>query len=287
MVRIQVAGTCCRSRNFVILAVLVLMIGAQALVGRPTMRWMLDQEVGDTAISWSAHFFRQIDAAATAPADSRSSASLAGAVEAALLSGALSRVDLRRDGCDCALTLDGHSLAADGQDTAEKVRSFIDSLASAPRTQARETATGKSDRLIPQIAFRSAATPTSPPHTAEAVFRRDLGGETFVLTLTFDITSTVARLRVIYSMAALILTVTLVGAAILVARTATSSSRAVQISEKQARFLAEHDPLTGLLNRFGFGLRAENLLRTASARGERAFLFQIDADKFKDINDCV
>jgi diguanylate cyclase (GGDEF)-like protein len=283
--RIQVAGKCCRSRHFVILAVLILMIGAQGLIGRPMMRWMLEQEVRDTAINWSAHIFRQIDAAAAAPGDSQSSASLAGAVEAALLSGALNRVDLTRGGCDCALALDGHSMSGEGPDIAERLSTFIGVPKVAPGTAAETAQIAQSDRLVPQITFRSGATPTSPPHTAEALFGRDLGGETYTLRLTFDVTSTVARLRVIVTMATLILTVTLVGAAILVARTATTSSRALQISEKQARFLAEHDPLTGLLNRFGFGLRAQNLLRTASARGEQAFLFQVDADKFKDIND--
>jgi diguanylate cyclase (GGDEF)-like protein len=51
------------------------------------------------------------------------------------------------------------------------------------------------------------------------------------------------------------------------------------------RFLAHHDPLTGLTNRALFYDRLENALRSASRNHSRLALLYLDLNEFKPIND--
>lgn len=55
-------------------------------------------------------------------------------------------------------------------------------------------------------------------------------------------------------------------------------------SERQLRFMAEHDMLTGLPNRYLFSSRVQDQIRAATATAPLALL-AIDLDGFKDIND--
>ena len=55
--------------------------------------------------------------------------------------------------------------------------------------------------------------------------------------------------------------------------------------EREMSFLAQHDALTGLLNRREFELRLERCLRTASEEGRYHALFYLDLDEFKLVND--
>ncbi len=62
--------------------------------------------------------------------------------------------------------------------------------------------------------------------------------------------------------------------------------RRQRAAEARIRYLACHDPLTGLGNRFAMRERLEQLLAAASiGRGRHAALFCIDLDHFKSIND--
>jgi diguanylate cyclase (GGDEF)-like protein len=54
-------------------------------------------------------------------------------------------------------------------------------------------------------------------------------------------------------------------------------------AEAQLRFLADHDPLTGLMNRRGFHCALQSALRQRSQRP--AWLILLDLDEFKSIND--
>ncbi|HTQ79613.1 MAG TPA: EAL domain-containing protein [Thermoanaerobaculia bacterium] len=55
--------------------------------------------------------------------------------------------------------------------------------------------------------------------------------------------------------------------------------------EREVSYLAQHDALTGLLNRREFEGRLQHVLRTASEEGRRHALFYLDLDEFKLVND--
>ncbi|MFN3273257.1 MAG: putative bifunctional diguanylate cyclase/phosphodiesterase [Paracoccus sp. (in: a-proteobacteria)] len=61
----------------------------------------------------------------------------------------------------------------------------------------------------------------------------------------------------------------------------------LQVSEAQARFLANHDALTGLPNRALFHDRLAQAMRTAGQDGQSLALLAIDLDGFKRINDTL
>jgi diguanylate cyclase (GGDEF)-like protein len=55
-------------------------------------------------------------------------------------------------------------------------------------------------------------------------------------------------------------------------------------AEQQIHYMANHDALTGLVNRFGFEKKLHDMLATASQGKKHAFLY-IDLDQFKIVND--
>jgi diguanylate cyclase (GGDEF)-like protein/PAS domain S-box-containing protein len=55
--------------------------------------------------------------------------------------------------------------------------------------------------------------------------------------------------------------------------------------EREMSFLAQHDALTGLLNRRELEIRLERCLRTAREEGRHHALFYLDLDEFKLVND--
>lgn len=56
-------------------------------------------------------------------------------------------------------------------------------------------------------------------------------------------------------------------------------------AEKQARQMAETDPLTGFLNRRGFNHCVDRLIAKAGAQGQVVVLVMADLDNFKQVND--
>ena len=60
---------------------------------------------------------------------------------------------------------------------------------------------------------------------------------------------------------------------------------AFRIYEDKIRYLADHDPLTGLANRRHFNFRLEQEIRKAQKTSEQIGLLYIDLDRFKTIND--
>ena len=299
MFRISFSGSRLRTRNILAISGLAVLIGAQSLAVGPLMRWMLEQEVRGTSASWAAHIYKQIaagvaeaDASGAEDAAGKSHANLAGAIEAALRAGVIDRAVIMNEECNCVVEADGTSIAGGEPALAERLKLFFEGegapIEALPAGMtAEDWAVFQSGYLDshPSVLFLTEETLGTPRNTAEVTLLREIGGRLYALCLIIDITVQTARLRLMLLMGALILTVTLVGAALFVARIASHSNQAMRMSEKQARFLAEHDPLTGLLNRFGFGVRAEALLADCTHRGRTAYLFQIDADKFKDIND--
>ena len=60
-----------------------------------------------------------------------------------------------------------------------------------------------------------------------------------------------------------------------------------QASERRLRFMAEHDDLTGLLNRFTFSRALDAVLTTAPGAQEAVTLLLVDLDRFKTVNDTL
>ena len=60
-----------------------------------------------------------------------------------------------------------------------------------------------------------------------------------------------------------------------------------KLHDEEVAFMAMHDPLTGLPNRFLLAEKLAEALQQAAARHERLALLFIDLDRFKDINDSL
>ena len=61
----------------------------------------------------------------------------------------------------------------------------------------------------------------------------------------------------------------------------------LQLQNQSVRFLAFHDPLTGLLNRTGFQSKMEEEFAVLAATGQKGALLFIDIDDFKEVNDSL
>ena len=61
--------------------------------------------------------------------------------------------------------------------------------------------------------------------------------------------------------------------------------RARKEAEQHIRFLAHHDPLTGLPNRASFNKRLDQEIEAALATGQRLAVLFFDLDRFKEVND--
>jgi diguanylate cyclase len=61
--------------------------------------------------------------------------------------------------------------------------------------------------------------------------------------------------------------------------------RARKKAEQRIRYLAHHDPLTGLPNRAQFDKSLDREIELARATGQRLALLCVDLDRFKDVND--
>jgi diguanylate cyclase (GGDEF)-like protein len=64
----------------------------------------------------------------------------------------------------------------------------------------------------------------------------------------------------------------------------TINRKSQRVAEQQIHYMANHDALTGLINRFGFDKKLHDMLNTVSLGQKHAFLY-IDLDQFKIIND--
>lgn len=111
------------------------------------------------------------------------------------------------------------------------------------------------------------------------------GGEVYVLRLLLDMRAAAAFYgQLVWVASALAVASTWAGAW-LFARRARRHKLVQEMSASRARFLAEYDPLTGMLNRNGFDFRVRPLLdQAAQDPGLVVRLIVVDIDKFNDIN---
>ena len=61
----------------------------------------------------------------------------------------------------------------------------------------------------------------------------------------------------------------------------------LEMQNQSVKFLAFHDPLTGLLNRSGFQTRMEQSLEELHKNDQPGTLLFIDLDDFKEVNDSL
>ncbi|MGA9870268.1 MAG: GGDEF domain-containing protein [Rhodococcus sp. (in: high G+C Gram-positive bacteria)] len=72
---------------------------------------------------------------------------------------------------------------------------------------------------------------------------------------------------------------------VLIALGVVGATEVFGVFARRMRYSATHDALTGLLNRFGFESKVENMLPVCAARGLSVSMAVLDLDNFKQIND--
>ena len=70
-------------------------------------------------------------------------------------------------------------------------------------------------------------------------------------------------------------------------RSAKLAERTAIANEQETRYVAEHDQLTGLINRTKFTERVERLLQEIESDSQQFAVFLIDLARFKDVNDTL
>ncbi len=272
----------------------------QAAFARPVLDMMLLDGVRTSSAKWANHFIDEM-AQWTFPVtsdgvdhthQSDQRIRLVGAVGAALETGTIHQIDLVRLDCMCAvslgqglpesqwhnkLSIDGalHSLF-DGEIPEGRVIGFGDELIEMDAAILNEvTTSGKPNMtLLPSGQLAAAVFRSTNPNQPDLLVR-----------LVIDLTDHKNSLQLLLGLLSIVLT-TISGLVIFLATRAISrSQRKGEMSEEQARFLAERCSLTGLYNRLGFRNRAEDMLAECRSNGTRACLIQYDADNLKSIND--
>lgn len=248
-------------------------------------------------------------------------ARLAGHFEAAISSGRLHQIDVINPACDCLVSIispfleysdrpqgsnlrgregpAGQPIVADIERESVKTIAALHTLLEAQSSIRFHSGPRKNaipfnpDNVIHQTPDTGAriALYTYPSTSGERLMgsvtktRTLIGGHTLTLRLVQDITHHALAYKGIFWTLAVVLTGLTSGLIIGAYRAVVSSRRAEEMSDQQARYLAERDPLTGTLNRYGFGKKAKCLIDRCMQTNVRACLVQIDANKFKEIND--
>lgn len=248
-------------------------------------------------------------------------ARMAGHLEAAISSGRLHQIDVFDPTCDCFASIVSPLLAYSSRPHGSNLRSREGPIAQPRSTDLERSSldtiaalhaliegntsvrfqSGPPENAIASDAIRgiaqSADTDTRiafysyPSLSGERLMgsvnttRTLIGGRTFTLRLVHDMTDHAIAFRGIFWTVTVVLVGITSGFVFMAFRAVATSRRAEEMSEQQARFLAERDPLTRTLNRFGFSNKANRMIQNCEMTGRRACLVQIDANKFKEIND--
>lgn len=290
------------------LALISLLILAQILLARPILNLMLLESIRAPAANWATYIIREVGGApalrpAGAPgtaADQLNRARIAGIISSALGTGTVSQIDLLRPECMCAVSL-GRGTPGLAEDTPDRPGASLDQAIAGlfDGTVPMGQVAGFGDGLVDldPVALDDATREAHPTielvmdedgvarHGAVTFVSRIDGQPTLVLRLLMSLSEVRASQKLLFGLASIVLTAVSSVVIGLAARAIYASRRAEAMSDEQAQFLAQHDPMTGLLNREGFMTRAEALLADCSARGVRACLIQYDADGLKEIND--
>ncbi len=225
------------------------------------------------------------------------------ALDAVLHSGGIYQVDLINGDCYCAVSVGSFEYYSSGKPPADlswthRDIEVIEHVISGQGAHMTVPAKGPQlpvDRKLatevqwlgtPQLQVIDQAVAGQPEVFGVAYFPFETkGGEAYVLRLLLDMQTAAAFYgQLIWAASALAVASTW-AAAWLFARNARHHQAAQDMSATRARFLAEYDPLTGMLNRNGFDFRVGPLLEQAAQDpGLAVRLIVVDIDKFNDIN---
>ena len=225
--------------------------------------------------------------------------SFASTIGTALTAGNLSQVDLSIPECDCVLKIVGSDADLSEEETEARLEKIIDELhvlvagelsgqrvlGDAPIAALPKPVSNPEESLWHKTVKALADDGTRHTFGVTKATIRTHGDVPLLVRVFTDVTKTAHGLTVLFwimaGVAATLTGILVYGGTHLVQR----SIRSGEMSDLQARYLAEHDSLTGLYNRYGFSCRAETMIAQARQMGKQLCLAQVDVDKFKDIND--
>jgi diguanylate cyclase (GGDEF)-like protein len=148
---------------------------------------------------------------------------------------------------------------------------------------ARAVASGK-----PIISVKEGTPPVRPKYYSEAYLPVFADGRPQAVVAAYvDLTEQRAHFRDAFLLATLALCF-LIGGAVGVPTIALyRRTREKRQADRRIRFLAHHDPLTGLANRAQLVEKLENALAAIASRGEGLAVHFLDVDNFKEVNDTL
>jgi diguanylate cyclase (GGDEF)-like protein len=141
---------------------------------------------------------------------------------------------------------------------------------------------------LPTVDIKKGSDPAQPAHFAEAYVPVMVGGRPVAVVGAF-VDETEQRENFFYDfMVAAISLCLLTGAAFGIPAVAWYyRTKEKQQADRRIRFLAHHDPLTGLANRARLIERLEGVLAVQSSLGGQIAVHFIDIDHFKEVNDSL
>lgn len=305
-----------RDRQTWLVAMLsVLSILCFGYVGQQAERHILMHELQTGTNSWSDFLAKRLEPNAwlreliedDAGEDSEAAliearGSIVEALDAVLHSGSIYQVDLISEDCYCAISVGSYANFVNGlelPDLGWKQRhaAAAQHIIGGDNDHAAVPGLGSQlgvDRRLAAQALEINQPVWSVVRTPEpgqpAVFGQayyplqTAAGERYVLRLLLDLSGKAAFYGTLVWVAVGLTAVVFWGLTWLAARRARRDMDARVLSDARAHYLAEHDPLTGLLNRNGFELKVGAMLDRAAGSGDRVRIILVDIDTFKDIN---
>ena len=267
------------------LPILAFVILIEVIAAKPLHNWMMRSAVSETSEHWVAHFSAEIPKAM----ETGDFIPVAIAVETALDTLTTSSISFFDTHCECEI-----AAGWGGEFSRESFAEGLLRLISNQLPEGSIIGFGHAQSAFGQDGFGDE---TFAAHTIDdghdhgkhiiGEFERIPleGGRYIGLQMHFDVGNLAQSQFVMIEILGVAMTA-LSGLALLTAeRFARRSHHAHNLSIEKAQYLAEHDPLTELLNRYGFQVRAETMIEANKDGSGRLCLVQIDVDRFKDIND--
>ncbi|MEP0566493.1 MAG: diguanylate cyclase, partial [Paracoccaceae bacterium] len=270
----------------------IVLLVAQYFAATPLHDWMMDDASGDASLNWLNHFSAEIHRADAAD----DYQSLTTAIRAGLATNALQQIDLFNENCQCAVSVKTFPASEEG-----RYAKVIERLLKG-HLPYQQTVNFGNDPIPFEFGRLHDESHVHGSHDHASAHRLlDHDGHTHVI---FDITSVTlgsnqsiglklhlnvsnaanAHSFMLFGLGAL---VSVLSAILLFAaeRFMRRSQKAEEMSLEKAQYLAEHDPLTGFFNRYGFHTRAQQILENDANLGAQGYLVIYDADNFKEVND--